>query len=203
MKVFQRLNLAAKQVGTLYHITNLDGMEFIMRDNKLRRGSYSGISFSRDKMLNSYIGDRPRSYFKLIIDGNKLSNKYKIEPYKYHSRNDNVNFRNEAEELIKVNEIPNVDKYIKGVAFIYRNFENNEREFVSKYKNPLLKYLDEMDTKMFFVLIFVGILVIIGGVAIITSNTDNDDSNLRTQIEYCNARSTCHWSSWRARCVCE
>ena len=81
--------------------------------------------------------------------------------------------------------------------------ENNEREFVSKYKNPLLKYLDEMDTKMFFVLIFVGILVIIGGVAIITSNTDNDDSNLRTQIEYCNARSTCHWSSWRARCVCE
>ena len=140
MKVFQRLNLAAKQVGTLYHITNLDGMEFIMRDNKLRRGSYSGISFSRDKMLNSYIGDRPRSYFKLIIDGNKLSNKYKIEPYKYHSRNDNVNFRNEAEELIKVNEIPNVDKYIKGVAFIYRNFENNEREYERLEDNDLLFY---------------------------------------------------------------
>lgn len=39
MKVLERLGLkveAAKQVGTLYHLTNIDGMEFILRGNKLK-----------------------------------------------------------------------------------------------------------------------------------------------------------------------
>lgn len=35
------------------------------------------------------------------------------------------------------------------------------KRFVSKYKNPLLKYLDEMNTTMFFVLMFVGILLLL------------------------------------------
>lgn len=141
MKIFKRLDIkAAKQIGTLYHLTNLDGMEFIIRDNKLRRGSYLGISFSRDKMLNFYIGSPPRTYFKLIIDGNKLSNKYKIEPYQYHTDNDDISFRQEAEELVRASEITNVDKYIKGVAFIYRNFKNDEKEYEKSNDNSLLYY---------------------------------------------------------------
>ena len=82
----------SKQVGTLYHLTNLDGIEFIMKNNKLVRKLYDGISFTRNKMLNFYEGHPSRLYFKLIIDGDKLSDNYKIEPFKYHSNNDDVDF---------------------------------------------------------------------------------------------------------------
>ena len=140
MKIFKSLKIeSAKQIGTLYHLTNLDGIEFIMKNNKLVRKLYDGISFTRNKMLNFYEGHPSRLYFKLIIDGDKLSNTYKIEPFKYHSNNDDVDFRNEAEEIIKVREIRNIDKYIKGVAFIYRNFEGfDEDDYLEGGPNGLL-----------------------------------------------------------------
>lgn len=131
----------SKQVGTLYHLTNLDGIEFIMKNNKLMRKLYDGISFTRNKMLNFYEGHPDKLYFKLIIDGDKLSNNYKLEPFKYHSYNDEVDFRNEAEEMVKVKEILNANKYIKGVAFIYRNFEGiDEKEYIEEGPNGLLFY---------------------------------------------------------------
>lgn len=133
----------SKQVGTLYHLTNLDGIEFIMKNNKLIRKLYDGISFTRNKMLNFYVGHPSGLYFKLIIDGDKLSDNYKIEPFKYHSIKDDVDFRNEAEEIIKVKEIRNIDKYIKGVAFIYRNFEGfDEDDYIEEGPNGLLYHGD-------------------------------------------------------------
>lgn len=129
MKTFKEFLIEAKQVGTLYHLTNLDGMEYILRDNKLRRGQYEGISFTRNKMLNSYVGSPVNLFFKLIIDGDKLSEKYKLEPYKYHANDRSIDFRKEAEELVRVNEISNISKYIKGIAFIYDNFELRERDY--------------------------------------------------------------------------
>ena len=57
----------SKQVGTLYHLTNLDGIEFIMKNNKLVRKLYDGISFTRNKMLNFYEGHPSRLYFKLML----------------------------------------------------------------------------------------------------------------------------------------
>lgn len=129
MKVLERLGLkveAAKQVGTLYHLTNIDGMEFILRDNKLRSGTHVGISFTRNKMLNHYEGHPSRLYFKLIIDGDKLSNNFKVEPFRYYARDKSVDFSNESEEVVHKSEIPNISKYIKGIAFIARNYENDE-----------------------------------------------------------------------------
>lgn len=129
MKSFKRFLKEAKQVGILYHLTNLDGMEYILRDNKLRRGSYEGISFTRNKMLNFYIGSPVNLFFKLIINGDKLSEKYKLEPYKYHANDKGIDFRKEAEELIRASEISNISKYIKGIAFIYDNFERREKDY--------------------------------------------------------------------------
>lgn len=51
----------AKSVGTLYHITNIEGMDIILNDNILRAKNQSGISFTRDKNLNRIIGSAPRS----------------------------------------------------------------------------------------------------------------------------------------------
>lgn len=141
MKVLERLGIkvtAAKQVGDLYHLTNLDGMEYILRDNKLKRGQYDGISFTRNKMLNFYVGSPVRLYFKLMIDGDKLSNNFKLEPFLYYARDRSISFRDESEEIVKKSEIPNISKYIKGVAFIYRNFENDEEYFNRDEPDDLL-----------------------------------------------------------------
>lgn len=58
------------------------------------------------------------------------------------------------------------------------NEEN--KNFVSKYDDPLLKYLDEMDTTKFFVLVFVGILVIIGCLAYLSTNASYEKSGSRS-----------------------
>lgn len=137
MKVLERLGLkveAAKQVGTLYHLTNIDGMEFILRGNKLKSGTHVNISFTRNKLLNHYIGHPPRLYFKLIIDGDKLSNNFKLEPFKYYSKDKGTDFSNESEEIVRKSEIPNISKYLKGIAFISENYENDERW--SDMQNP-------------------------------------------------------------------
>ena len=58
--------------------------------------------------------------------------------------------------------------------------KNNEKEFVSKYKNPLLKYLDEMDTSMFFLLIFVGAFAIIGVLMLLSDTYSNNSNGYKT-----------------------
>ena len=66
--------------------------------------------------------------------------------------------------------------------------ENNEKNFVSKYKNPILKYLDEMNTMAFFCLIGVGIFAVIG-VFIFLSNMDSNSDNSNGYKTNCYTRS--------------
>ena len=73
-----RLLKEAKSVGTLYHITNIEGMDIILNDNILRARTQSGLSFTRDKNLNRIIGSAPRSWFKIVIDGDLVDNNANI-----------------------------------------------------------------------------------------------------------------------------
>lgn len=96
----------AKQVGTLYHYTKFDLAQQIINSGVLK--GTPDLSFTRDKNFHrTYrnIGAKGKGMIavRFTIDGNKLSNKYKIEPFadrlnrKYHSTF-------EAEELIKARE---------------------------------------------------------------------------------------------------
>ena len=80
----------------------------------------------------------------------------------------------------------------------------NGKKYVSKYKNPILKFLDEMNTAMFFILVFVGLFVIIGALVFLSSY---DDNNNYTEDKWCrtytNAYRKCHYSYWEKRCVCK
>lgn len=77
----------AKQVGDIYHYTRLSrkfGIYDILTSGELKpapdRAKYKGyVSFSRDRALGSTLGMRAR--VRITIDGDKLSNKYKITPY--------------------------------------------------------------------------------------------------------------------------
>lgn len=115
----------AKSVGTLYHITNIEGMDIILNDNILCTKNQSGISFTRDKNLNRIIGSAPRSWFKVVIDGDLLSERYKIYPKNATNYNGyvphncvRVDLSHEHEEYVPSHEIVNINKYIKGVIII-------------------------------------------------------------------------------------
>ena len=87
----------AKQVGTVYHYTTFDNGFKILQSNQLKSSGTAdstksnpmyGVSFTRDKRFHnnhnvgfdvSSFGQKPQVRF--TIDGDKLSNKYKIQPY--------------------------------------------------------------------------------------------------------------------------
>ena len=87
----------SKQVGIVYHYTTFDNGLKILQSNQLKSHGTAdstktnpmyGVSFTRDKRFHnnhnvgfdaSSFGQRPQVRF--TIDGDKLSNKYKIQPY--------------------------------------------------------------------------------------------------------------------------
>lgn len=103
----------AKQVGILYHATTIDNLLMILEDDELTSNPKIkktengetidvhslGISTSRNKLF-MYNGS-----IELMLDGNKLSEKYKVIPYNYfddHFNNDISIYekRNTAETII-------------------------------------------------------------------------------------------------------
>lgn len=129
MKIFKRLRIeSAKQIGTLYHLTNLTGLNGILRSNSIKSSNlYDGVSFTRDKMLNSYKSRNRNLFFKLLIDGNKLSENFKINPNQYIQENGRILF--ESEEFIKIKELKDLNKYLLGIAFVYDNWKPFEQKF--------------------------------------------------------------------------
>ena len=110
----------SKQVGKLYHYTFLIHALQIVNDNVMKVGQlHESISFTRDQNFHktSFIFKKEHRDVRIVFDGDKLSEKYKIRPYDYFgdlkgksSKNDQkVEFQ--AEEMIKEN-ITDVKKYI-------------------------------------------------------------------------------------------
>lgn len=78
----------AKQAGILYHYTSAEGLKGILSSNSIKasEGEYMGqtlyyVSFTRNRNLHK----KPDTFgvpvdYRITIDGNKLSNKYKIRP---------------------------------------------------------------------------------------------------------------------------
>jgi hypothetical protein len=76
-----------KQVGVIYHLMSIEKMEYVIKNNKLSsRNFFNGISTTRDKSMRSYVGSDGMVLFKFKLDGDKLSEKYKISPYRFRSR---------------------------------------------------------------------------------------------------------------------
>jgi len=123
----------AKQVGTIYHYTTFESGLKILKSNKFKSSDADdstntkpvfAVSFTRDKRFHdnhvvgfdvSSIGNKPQLRF--TIDGNKLSNKFKIEPYSQQSSFSKNRKGFEAEERVISNKpftIP-VSTYLKSI----------------------------------------------------------------------------------------
>jgi hypothetical protein len=123
--------IEAKQVGTIYHFTTPKNVLDILSSNKLTAPDKPDISFTRNK---NYLND-PGSYGKgfslvrLSIDGDKLSQNYKISPFHNYEKFDKTSdeyeeriFRKDLkEEKIKKErnyekKIDNIRKYITEIT---------------------------------------------------------------------------------------
>lgn len=143
----------SKQVGTLYHITSIQGIDFIVNKNILKSNNFNNISTTRNKLMFLYPGSPPDALFKIELNGNKLSEKYKIIP----TVDSNMTWKyDEQEELIKANKIINIKSYIKNYIFNIDLYNKTYREIFESdsfvygetqkyYKNDLLKILKQVD----------------------------------------------------------
>jgi hypothetical protein len=97
----------AKQVGILYHYTENWLLKKIIESNTLR----APVSFTRskDKETVSWIG----AECVLVVDGDKLSTRYKINPHQEYD--EEGRFFDEMEERVDRN-ITDLDKYLVKVV---------------------------------------------------------------------------------------
>ena len=147
MITFESYLNEGKSVGKIYHFTNGNIIDLILKDNILKSNknmsqvgkqiNQHGISTTRlkDGVYNihgRHKGTQASSYgsFRITLDGDKLSNKYKIIPVELQDSN----FYN-AEEYIITKEIPNISDYIIAIDY------NPKLKKTLKYVNELeLKY---------------------------------------------------------------
>jgi len=136
MKYIQSYKLyESKNVGILYHFTSIENLIEIINSNEMiGNGS---ISFTRDKNFLDTTGAESigsdSTECRIVVDGDKLSNKYKIRPYNFFS---NISTRPnretglsidgedfiagpESEEVVLTDRIENIKDYIIRVDFIY------------------------------------------------------------------------------------
>lgn len=111
--------IEAKQAGILYHYTLLDYLASIIDDNALKALGTTTfgpiISFTRDKNFHKVKRDIMGTECRIVIDGDKLSNNYKITPIAEKDFKRNTN-NTESEERItfvsRNDEIKNLNKYV-------------------------------------------------------------------------------------------
>jgi hypothetical protein len=134
MRTFGQILIEAKSRGTLYHITNYVGLRMIFETDEMKSNT---MSLTRDKNLWFFNGCPPQTFFQLEIDGDKLSENYKIFPYadKYteigtYSRKTKY-YSNEREERIE----DSTGKYFHGFWTKYVKKVNfNQKIFYKDFR---------------------------------------------------------------------
>jgi len=108
-----------KQIGIIYHFTTVYNTINILQENIINAIITNGISFTRNPDFYKYPRDGIITSVKITVDGNKLSNKYKIKPYNFFPDKYTHYLKfDEDEELVLTKEITNFRSYIKNVTLV-------------------------------------------------------------------------------------
>lgn len=154
--------LESKNIGLLYHVCSCDAfIDYILPNDTLQASGkynnwlYAGndyVSFTRDKnfVIDSNATFSADILLQLVIDGNKLSNNYKIRPYNdfaydYHGNkiNDKDAFKQSEKEEVVKGPIKNISKYIKEIYFDFKYLDNGtikQLKILKQYNDQLFKY---------------------------------------------------------------
>ena len=144
----------AKQVGTIYHVCNLDSLNHILKTNTIESSGkwynhlYHGdefVSFTRNQYFIPNDGlsniTEQNILFQIVVDGNKLSENYRVGPYNdLPFQGYDIIANREMEEAVK-GPIENASKYIKEIRFDFYN------ECVS---NKTLTLVSELDPDLVY-----------------------------------------------------
>ena len=152
--------LERKNIGTIYHFTSLVNAYHIITSNCMV--SYREVeeshnlytfSFTRDKNLSNRIDQGQIDTIlttRLSIDGNKLSDKYKIRPYDYWKGTSINKINTESEEVLVKNNsyLRDINDYIIDINLpTYEDFKE-EFEFYTEsdvgFLYNLLSITDEL-----------------------------------------------------------
>ena len=137
----------AKQVGDIYHFTGVldkNGNRYLMKilnSGYLKPNEDNQISTTRNKKVDvySFIGHTPDYMARLTLDGNKISNNYKIRPFYFEPEGDPAYLaKKEFEEQIITN----------GKSFpIYPYLKKVDLFVVDKEEEEVNKVIDFLDEK--------------------------------------------------------
>lgn len=140
MKKYERFFSEVKQVGVLYHSTTYENLLQILKDDMLLKGNHNYISFTRNK-----INVKSSLPCQIIVDGDKLSNSYKVEPFDYFKGRYNDYSTDEQEERVLIRMIKNLHKYVIKVIINY-NEDNFNYYLGRQYNKDFNNYLKEVKT---------------------------------------------------------
>jgi hypothetical protein len=126
----------AKQVGTIYHFTTLGGLQSILESDVLR-AQRDYISFTRNKSYYPW-----STTVKISVDGDKLSNHYKIEPY--HDSEKLISGSDEAEERVMKKQIQGISKYVINIEINTRKFKEFDK---SLWKQGYYEFIQNTNKK--------------------------------------------------------
>jgi hypothetical protein len=112
----------AKQVGILYHFTDDEGLRGILESNELWASETNAdhVSLTRDKN-GWHVGTRD-NIFRISLDGNKISNKYKVQPYAWSDLDRGIG-DTESEEAIITDKITNIRNYIIEITLDKKGYD--------------------------------------------------------------------------------
>jgi len=153
LDILKELLKEGKQVGVLYHFTDIYSLLNILKTNTLKASSkfekekLPTVSLTRDKLGDiGGVGGTGTKTVRISIDGDKLSNKYKITPYNYYSNHpDFKQSEDEMEEVIQ-GDINNITNYIieiridPAAASVFP--PSTMKELIDKY--PYIKISDKV-----------------------------------------------------------
>jgi len=134
---FNQYLVESKQVGVIYHFTNLESLIYILFENVIASSRQEYISFTRNYNLkNTYNKEKPWSGVRIAVDGDMLTDRYKLSPY-----SDTVNGikGEESEERILDNKIVGVIKLIKQIDILINN-DFSKLDIKIDIENPSSSY---------------------------------------------------------------
>lgn len=145
--------LEAKQVGTIYHVCTLNAyLKYILPNDTLEASGkyynwvYGGddyVSFTRDKyfVVGTKSVQSSKVLVQLVIDGDKLSEHYKIGPYNDFAFDQEGNLVDDSNEITKREKeeavkgpIKNLSKYIKEIRFDVFDIDQSTINMIKRAK---------------------------------------------------------------------
>ena len=91
IKSFESFLFENKNIGYLYHFTNVSSLEGILSEDRMESSAiYNYISLSRNPKFNTETKGFRGKNIRIMFDGSRLSDKFHIEPYLYNPAKDTM-----------------------------------------------------------------------------------------------------------------